>query len=230
MFIFFKKVYIFVQNKQAMKFSDKLNEFDVLDLLNEYHSEMRKLKNKLVYVKKRISELEEEYERILKRKEKRSVRPSFADDGSDFTEEPVSTEAETVEEVEIVTADAIEKKQKPAKETKKKAPDKKKKLSKMGRKQQGLSQWDQMIVDAVKAKGKAAINSEILEAVTKKAIEHGVYEDEKKTRAKINQCLVKLTSDNRKALIKVSYSGRGYGYVLPKWVNKEGELIEAYAY
>ena len=47
MYIFFKKVYIFVQNKQAMKFSDKLNEFDVLDLLNEYHSEMRKLKNKL---------------------------------------------------------------------------------------------------------------------------------------------------------------------------------------
>lgn len=214
-----------------MKFSDKLNEFDVLDLLNEYHSELRKLRNKQGFVKKRISELELEYEKILKRKGKKA-RSVFEEEQSAFFED--STEVESVQpevepEVEDVIEVAVTPKKSPKAKAAPKAKGRKKSTAHLGRKQQPLSQWDQVIVDAVKAKGKAAINSEILEYTTKKAIELGLYEDEKKTRAKINQCLIKLTADNRKALVKVAYAGRGFGYALPKWINKEGELPDEYA-
>jgi len=50
-----------------MKFSNKLNEFDILDLLNEYHSELRKLKYKTDYVKRKVAELEDHYN-LLKSK------------------------------------------------------------------------------------------------------------------------------------------------------------------
>jgi hypothetical protein len=36
----------------------KLTELDILDLLDEYNSELRKLKYKFEYVQKRIKELE----------------------------------------------------------------------------------------------------------------------------------------------------------------------------
>ncbi|MFZ4465244.1 MAG: hypothetical protein ACOYN5_15460 [Bacteroidales bacterium] len=41
-----------------MKDMQKLNEFDILDLLNEYHSELRKLDYKATFVKSKIAELE----------------------------------------------------------------------------------------------------------------------------------------------------------------------------
>lgn len=49
-----------------MKYSSKLNEFDILDLLNEYHSELRKLKHKVDFVKDKVAELEEQYSTIKK--------------------------------------------------------------------------------------------------------------------------------------------------------------------
>lgn len=218
-----------------MKFSPKLNEFDVLDLLNEYHSEQRKLKSKLSFVKQRISELEEEYERILKRKTKTSSTGLGAE--IDEMEHALQQDAdEAFEEmpnnVPDVQAEPVVANEKPkrAKKSDSAVKEKKtrKKKSKAGRKQQPLSLWDQMIVDSIKAKGKPAINKDILSYITTKAIEHGVYENEEKTRVKLNQCLIKLTADNRKAVVKVPYEGRGHAYALPKWVNKEGELLEAY--
>lgn len=49
-----------------MKYSSKLNEFDILDLLNEYHSELRKLKHKVDFVKDKVAELEDQYSTIKK--------------------------------------------------------------------------------------------------------------------------------------------------------------------
>ena len=49
-----------------MKYSSKLNEFDILDLLNEYHSELRKLKHKVDFVKDKVAELEQQYSTIKK--------------------------------------------------------------------------------------------------------------------------------------------------------------------
>ncbi|MBU1369869.1 MAG: hypothetical protein KJ578_04975 [Bacteroidetes bacterium] len=47
-----------------MKYSSKLNEFDILDLLNEYHSELRKLKHKVDFVKDKVADLEAQYSTI----------------------------------------------------------------------------------------------------------------------------------------------------------------------
>jgi len=105
-----------------MKFSDKLNEFDVLDLLNEYHSELRKLKNKLTYVKKRIGELEDEYQRILRRQEKKASRLISDDQFAEFPENMNSEDdtaaltVDTVEEAETVQRKKREPKEKKSKE------------------------------------------------------------------------------------------------------------------
>lgn len=224
---------IFVTNYIAMKFNTKLNEFDVLDLLNEYHSELRKLKHKLSFVKDKIEELEAEYEIIQKKKEKQAgerAEKNVNTEGLVSEHEVASESVDTPEpgstkgvENETVTKSVKEKKDKPVARK-----GGRKKKSNAGRKQEPPSMWDQMILDSVLEKGKPAISREILERITAMATEKGIYEGEEKTKVKLNQCLVKLTASNRKALVKIAYKGRGHAYAFPKWVNKQGELLEAF--
>lgn len=216
-----------------MKFTSKLNEFDVLDLLNEYHSELRKLKHKISFVKDKIEELETEYEKILKKKEKQAgEKAEVIVKEEDLNGQPESS-SESVDTPETSNNGDAAKVAvtKPVKEKKSKPVAKKggkKKKSNAGRKQEPPSLWDQMILDSVLEKGKPAISREILERITAMATEKGIYEGEEKTKVKLNQCLVKLTASNRKALVKIAYKGRGHAYAFPKWVNKQGELLEAF--
>ncbi len=203
-----------------MKFSDNLNEFDILDLLNEYHSELRKLKHKTGFVKDRITELEALYEKKLKRNEK-SRGQSFAEHIVDDADNDQDSEADHQKPGKHPKRD---KKLTAPKKTKK-SPKKKRPLlktterQKPGRKQQALSLWDQMIVDSITEHGRPTISREILDDITKRATEKGIYDGEEKTKSKLNQCLVKLTSDNRKALIRIPFEGRGHAYALAEWAN-----------
>lgn len=222
---------LYLSKKIEMKSYAKLNEFDILDLLNEYQSEMRKLKHKLGFVKDRITELEEAFEAIKKRKEKQNAQlfASGADENLDSDEDDELPEEMAMDGLEEdskspAPAKAVAKPVKVVKQAKK--PRKKK--QKPGRKPQPLSLWDQMIVDSVLEKGMPVISRDILASITEKAIAKNVYEGEEKTKVKLNQCLVKLTASNRKALYKVAYEGRGHAYAMPKWVNKQGELLENY--
>jgi hypothetical protein len=222
-----------------MKFPQKLNEFDVLDLLNEYHSELRKLKYKLGYVKGKISELESEHEAIKRRNER--AKAAMQRERTQDTEELDYAELEEVEMEEPEVETEVEKEEvqaKPVKPVKVKAakPVVKKKAAKKkavkkvsatpttpgrkGRKPQGHSYWDQLIMDSVTQRGEPVISRFILEDITARAIAEGQYEDEEKTRVKLNQCLVKLTSDRKKALVTAPYAGRGHAYALPEWMEK----------
>ena len=203
-----------------MKFSDNLNEFDILDLLNEYHSELRKLKHKTGFVKDRITELEALYEKKLKRNEKSRIQ-SFAE----HIVEDADSDQESGADSQKFSKHPIRDKKLTAPKRTKKNPKKKRPLlkaterQKPGRKQQALSLWDQMIVDSITDHGRPTISREILDDITKRAIELGIYDGEEKTKSKLNQCLVKLTSDNRKTLIKIPFEGRGHAYALAEWAN-----------
>lgn len=65
-----------------MKLSEKLTELDILDLLNEYNSELRKLSFKAEQVKERIANLEEALREI---KGKGGAVPSAALEGREET-------------------------------------------------------------------------------------------------------------------------------------------------
>lgn len=221
---------------RAMKFPQKLNEFDVLDLLNEYHSELRKLKYKLGYVKGKISELENEHEAIKRRNER--AKAAMQRERAQGMEELEYVELEEVEvdepEMEsevkkevVETAKVKPVKVKAAKSAAKKKVAKKKDVKnvtttpgKKGRKPQGHSYWDQLIMDSVTQRGEPVISRLILEDITARAIAEGQYQGEEKTRVKLNQCLVKLTSDRKKALVTAPYAGRGHAYALPEWMEK----------
>jgi len=84
-----------------MKYSSKLNEFDILDLLNEYHSELRKLRHKVDFVKDKVAELEDQYS-MIKRIKSSAVK--------EVKEEVVETE--TVDSPATETEDTSEKKKK----------------------------------------------------------------------------------------------------------------------
>ncbi len=81
------------------------------------------------------------------------------------------------------------------------------------RKPYPLSQWDEIILNVIKANGKPTTSGEIYSKAIEKANALNINMDEIKMKAKINQCLVKLSS-RRHDLKKIKYQGRGFAYTL----------------
>ena len=79
------------------------------------------------------------------------------------------------------------------------------------RKPYPLSKWDNIIIDVIKENGRPTTSKEIYDSAMQKAKEQGIAMEEVKMKAKINQCLVKLTN-RRHDLKKVKYKGRGFAY------------------
>jgi hypothetical protein len=201
-----------------MNYSDRLNEFDILDLLNEYHSEMRKLKHKVDFVKSKINELENELEAIKKRRDfgRSTIKfDEMSDDQSSVESAPEKEPAASFDEPKAVVKTVVT--------NLVKTPEPVRQKKKPGRKPQPLSLWDQMIYDSVAEYGKAMLSRDIYESIKDKATAKGVFETEDKTKVKLNQCLVKMTS-KRTDLIKVNHPGRGFAYALPEWVDDNGSL------
>jgi hypothetical protein len=212
-----------------MNYSDKLNEFDILDLLNEYQSEMRKLKHKVGYVKDKMKELERQLELIKGRKEKqRRIKSSVQATTDVFDSELVETaEALTAQpkkrgrkKKEVVAGEVVVVASTPKKVKEPKAPAERKKP---GRKQQELSVWDRMIYDSIVEKGKPMISKEIFEAMKTRAVATRMFQSDEDIRVRQNQCLVKMTS-KRDDLVKYKFIGRGFAYGLKEWGDELGNL------
>lgn len=201
-----------------MNYSEKLNEFDILDLLNEYQSEMRKLKHKVAFVKAKISELEALYNTIKQRKAKNNV-------------DKAATSSLNVHVSGTNASEDLPAKKSSVFSNSKKAPKGKAKAKtvkigaksgkKLGRKLQALSTWDSMIVDSIIENGQPTLSRDIFTKIREKAISKGLFESDDATKVKLNQCLVKLTS-RRSDLVKVNHPGRGFAYALPEWTEKKG--------
>lgn len=163
-----------------------LTTSDIMDLISDYKSEIRKLNAKISFCENRILELEEliDDENIF------SVSDSNDDNGNKLFSRTRK------------------------KETKPRKP-------------YPLSDWDQIILDILKDNGKAQLSKDIYEQVFERAKKSGIYIDDIKSKAKINQCLVKLTS-RRNDLVKVRYGGRGFAYCLPEWIDENGKIKSEY--
>lgn len=147
-----------------------LTSSDILDLISDYKSEIRKLSVKMTFCENRVAELED----MLK---KHSV--SSLDEGKDLSMPHNRFGSRQVK----------------------------------SRKPYPLSEWDRIILGIISENGKAMSSKDIYEKTFIKAKEAGIFMDEVKSKAKINQCLVKL-SNRRHDLVKVRYGGRGFAYKL----------------
>ncbi len=201
-----------------MKFPTRLNELDIIDLLNEYHSELRKLKQKMVFVKSKITDLEVQLENV-KTKSKRFKAEEVIEDV------PIETEASA----ETVVAPKVPGKRGRKPKAVVEAENATTKPEKKVRRQRSLSQWDYMVIESLRENGKALASNDLFNQFENKVKEAGLYESEDKLRFKLNQILVKL-SNKRGELIKVAYPGRGFAYALPEWLNEKGKLTKEFMF
>lgn len=81
------------------------------------------------------------------------------------------------------------------------------------RKPYPLSRWDNIVIGVIKDNGKPTTSKEIYTQAMAKAKALNINMDEIKMKAKINQCLVKLTN-RRHDLKKIKYQGRGFAYCI----------------
>ncbi len=86
------------------------------------------------------------------------------------------------------------------------------------RKPYPLSKWDKIVLEVVRENGEPTTSKTIYDRSIEKAVADGIAMTEDKMKAKINQCLVKL-SGRRDDLKKVKYGGRGFAYSFPEWIN-----------
>lgn len=156
-----------------------LTTSDVMNLISEYKSEIRRLHAKISFCENFISELEE-------------MLTKFDDNA--ITHNVDIPETAMIVRKEIKT-----------------------------RKPYPLSEWDIIILNIIKENGRAMLSKDVYEKTFIKAKEEDIFIDEVKSKAKINQCLVKLTN-RRHDLVKVRYKGQGFAYCLPEWTNDSGRL------
>lgn len=162
-----------------------LTSTDIMDLISDYKSEIRKLNAKISFCESRILELEE---------------------------------ALSTNKVYTTSESYINFSHKPGRQRRREINP---------RKPYPLSDWDKIILDIISESGKAQLSKDIYEKAFAKSKEVGIFIDEIKSKAKINQCLVKLTN-RRNDLKKVKYGGRGFAYCLPEWINENGILDKEY--
>jgi hypothetical protein len=96
------------------------------------------------------------------------------------------------------------------------------------RKPYPLSDWDMIILQVIKDGDHAMLSKDIYDGTFERAKLMGVFSDEKKAKAKVNQCLVKL-ANRRGDLVKIKYSGRGFAYGYPEWLDTRGKLKKDHA-
>ena len=162
-----------------------LTSTDIMDLISDYKSEIRKLNAKISFCESRILELEE---------------------------------ALNANRVYTTSENYINFPNKSGRQRRREINP---------RKPYPLSDWDKIILDIISESGKAQLSKDIYEKAFVKSKEVGIFIDEIKSKAKINQCLVKLTN-RRNDLKKVKYGGRGFAYCLPEWINENGILDKEY--
>ena len=158
-----------------------LTSTDIMELISDYKSEIRKLNAKISFCESRILELEETL---------------------------------NTNKVYTTSENYINFSHKPGRQRRREINP---------RKPYPLSDWDKIILDIISESGKAQLSKDIYEKAFAKSKEVGIFIDEIKSKAKINQCLVKLTN-RRNDLKKVKYGGRGFAYCLPEWINENGIL------
>ncbi len=158
-----------------------LTTSDIMDLISDYKSEIRKLTAKITFCENRVIELE----RML--------------------------DNNIVSHIDVNKDSSVKQTRFRRKETKPRKP-------------YPLSEWDYIILDILKENGRVQFSKDIYDQAFTKAKESGIFMDEIRSKAKINQCLVKL-ANRRQDIKKIRYGGRGFAYCLPEWIDEKGKLL-----
>lgn len=170
----------------------QLTQSEIMDLIADYKSEIKKLNTKITFCRQKIEELETTLTNL---------------EATSFPE-IISKEIKAT----FATRNGLHTKRKEL----------------QPRKPHPLSEWDNIILEAVRENGRATLSKSIYEMGIEKAKANGLFTDEEKTKAKINQCLVKL-ANHRRDLVKIRYGGRGFAYCYPEWIDEKGKLKKEYA-
>jgi hypothetical protein len=89
-----------------------------------------------------------------------------------------------------------------------------------------LSEFDEMIMEALRTKNHVLINADFIQFITDKLNAAGTPEDHEEIKKKVSRSLHKLTA-KRNDLLQVEHSGRGVAYAFPEWV-KNGRTKPQY--
>jgi hypothetical protein len=229
----------------------KLSKDEVLELLHEYQTALRKYEFYANETKEAIRKLEKRLagaqvdEETVKRKPGRPKKATKKNKPGRPKKTAILEKSES--ETKIIKKGNVAKrrkstakkaavkalaakpgrKKKPAKRGRKPAPKKRgRKPTKKQPRNYKLSSWDILIMKALDDKKLALIKSEFVEAAKAEAeLSKNMTDDQ--LNIKVSQSLHKL-SGSRKRLVKVKYYGKGFAYALKEWVTRKGELMKQY--
>ncbi len=202
----------------------QLSSSEIQDLINKYHSELKKLEFQTDDVITTIAQLERLLENVSGR-EKIAISKVKVKKSKSLAAISGSATSSTKKGKR-----GRPKKAKPAKKpkTKKiKAKSATKSVSKSAvkdkKKGYKLSVWDKYVIDSITQSGNARITQEIIDFVKAKTTTDKLKTSDEEIKNKVTRSLQKL-ANRRNDLIKVSYQGKGFAYALPEWTNSKGKI------
>ncbi len=189
-----------------------LTKLEIEDLINRYRSEMRKLQYQINNVQHAINDLY-------------SLMPDSGSVNGASPAKPAASAPSTMSTVDSPAKPAA------AKEKVTTAQEEEEDEDDLNIEQLGkgyrLSDWDLLIINALKSEKKVLINSDLFEAGRRKVEKDGVKMSDQDIKGKLNRSLHKL-ANKRGALKKIPHTGRGFAYALSTWVDKNGNLKDKY--
>jgi hypothetical protein len=194
----------------------QLSSSEIQDLINRYHSELKKLEFQVDEVITTIAQLERLLENVNGR-EKSAIAKVKIKKSKSLTTAPSSSSA--------LVKKGKRGRPKKIKVKEKDSPQKAiKKVKKSGYK---LSIWDQYVIDSLKQAGNVRITQEIIDFVKNKASLDKLKTTDEEIKNKVTRSLQKL-ANRRNDITKVPYKGKGFAYAIPAWFNSKGKLDNKY--
>ena len=90
-----------------------------------------------------------------------------------------------------------------------------------------LSDWDKFIIESLIDAQGPLINSDFMELAFEKNRNSKEVLSEDVVRGKLTRSIHKL-ANKRREITKINFSGKGFAYALPDWLNAKGELKTKY--
>ena len=206
----------------------KLSPFEIKELIDRYKSELRKLDFQSAKIRSTVKELTISLkeaklaappvvkESPVPRKKGKVGRPRKIEASvaaspakASVTEKPTKPKAEKKKKIKIIAAA--------------KGPTAAKELKRNHK----LNDWDNLLLDSLRARNKTMINSDFWAIAQEKNQADGLNWNDAKIRAKLNQSLHKL-ANKRGIIVKISHEGKGFAYALEDWFMSTGKLPKKY--
>ena len=90
-----------------------------------------------------------------------------------------------------------------------------------------LSDWDKFIIECLVQAQMPLINSDFMELAFERNRNSNEVLPEDIVRGKLTRSIHKL-ANKRSEIVKINFSGKGFAYALPDWVNAKGNLKAKY--